>query len=252
MKAGLAVVEASKPGYAPDRRTANVAADGNTNLENLVLKRLEGWWEQASAWAEDELFLADALGLVPASLRNADLTGPITRTEFAAVAVLAYEAVSGKTTEEAAANPFADTDDSMVLRAFATDLAVGISDELFDPDSLLSREQAATILTRVIKKQTLPGWTFARDEEYPLTYEQPEPFADDADISGWARDSVYFMAANGIVSGLDTGNFAPRAVTDAHTAGGYATATREQALALSVRLVGSLRQEADPVGDTTE
>ncbi|MBQ3078323.1 MAG: S-layer homology domain-containing protein, partial [Clostridia bacterium] len=70
-------------------------------------------------------------------------------------------------------------------------------------------------------------------------FDQPAPFADDADISDWARNSVYFMAANGIILG-DNNIFSPRAVTGEQQAAGYANATREQALLIAVRMVEKL------------
>ncbi|MBQ3077401.1 MAG: S-layer homology domain-containing protein [Clostridia bacterium] len=63
------------------------------------------------------------------------------------------------------------------------------------------------------------------------------PFADDQEISGWAKDSVYFMAANGIIAGVGDNTFAPKAVTTEQQAAGYAQATREQALTIAVRMV---------------
>ena len=62
-------------------------------------------------------------------------------------------------------------------------------------------------------------------------------FADDKDISDWAKDSVYFMAANGIIAGVGDNTFAPKAVTTEQQAAGYAQATREQALTIAVRMV---------------
>lgn len=47
------------------------------------------------------------------------------------------------------------------------------------------------------------------------------------------------MAANKIVEG-DGGKFMPRAVTTEEQATGYANATREQALAIAVRMVENL------------
>ena len=68
----------------------------------------------------------------------------------------------------------------------------------------------------------------------------PARFADDADISGWAKDSVYFMAANKIINGVGDNRFAPRNITTDQEARGYANATREQALAIAVRMVENL------------
>lgn len=70
----------------------------------------------------------------------------------------------------------------------------------FAPDRLLNREQAATMLTRVFKRATMPGWNYAADAQYPLQFTQPGRFADDALISDWAKESVYFMAANQIIN----------------------------------------------------
>lgn len=165
------------------------------------------------------------------------MTGPITRAEFAAVAVKVYETLTGQEAVPAAVNPFTDTDDAEVLKAFNTELAVGISPTEFAPARLLNREQAATILTRVFKKVNLPGWTWASDAAFPLEFDASEPFADDERISGWARESVYFMAAHGIITGTGNREFTPRAVTPEEQALGYANATREQALLLAVRLV---------------
>src|SRR5699024_10954653 len=105
----------------------------------------EAEWEEASDWAVTELERAQELGLIPDALAGSDLTGNITRAEFSAVAVRAYESLSGEETVPIAENPFTDTDDPDVLKAFNSDLAVGISDTEFEPDTLLNREQAATI-----------------------------------------------------------------------------------------------------------
>ena len=51
---------------------------------------------------------------------------------------------------------------------------------------------------------------------------------------------MYFMAANGIIQGVGSNMFAPRAATSAQQAAGYATATREQALAIAVRMAENL------------
>jgi hypothetical protein len=165
------------------------------------------------------------------------LTKPITRAEFAAVSVKLYENLSGKTATPATNNSFTDTSDPEVLKAYNVGLTAGTSATTFSPNTLLNREQAATMLTRVYKAATLSGWTLATDADFPLDYTKPATFADDADISDFAKDSVYFMAANGIIAGTGNNMFSPKAVTDAQKAQGYAQATREQALVIAVRMV---------------
>ena len=51
-----------------------------------------------------------------------------------------------------------------------------------------------------------------------------------SEISEWAKDSVYFMAANKIINGVGGNKFAPQNTTIEEEVAGYANATREQAL----------------------
>ena len=195
---------------------------------------------EASEWAQEELARADELGLIPDCLDGADLTADITRAEFAAVAVKVYEALSGTAALPNTVNPFTDTSDIEVLKAYNLGITNGTSATEFSPDALLNREQAATMLTRTFKRATMNGWTLQSDGQFALTYTKPAAFADDKDISDWAKDSVYFMAANGIITGVGGGKFAPKNVTTEEQATGYANATREQALLIAVRMVENL------------
>ena len=193
-----------------------------------------------SEWANEELEKADAMGLIPDCLDGADLTADITRAEFAAVAVKVYEALSGTPAIPIVNNPFTDCNDVEVLKAYNIGAVNGTSATTYDPDALLNREQAATMLTRVFKKVTLAGWTLPTDSQFTLPYTKPAAFADDKDISDWAKDSVYFMAANGIINGVGNNKFAPKNVTTEEQATGYANATREQALLIAVRMMENL------------
>ena len=195
-----------------------------------------------SAWATPELERAIELNLIPASLLqpSVDYRDPITRAEFAAVSVRVYESLSGTSTIPAVNNPFTDTSDLEVLKAYSVGITTGTSANTFSPGTLLNREQAATMLTRVFKRVTLAGWTIQIDAQFALPFTRPAPFADDAQISDYAKDSVYFMSANRIIEGTGNNMFTPRATTSAQQAAGYATATREQALAIAVRMVDNL------------
>lgn len=193
-----------------------------------------------SQWANEELERADRLNLIPEILQDADLTADISRLEFAAVCVKVYENLANGASIPAVNNPFVDTRDIEVLKAYNIGAVNGTSATTFEPDNLLNREQAATMLTRVFKKVSLVGWTLATDSDFTLKYKMPAAFADDGDISGWARDSVYFMAAHGIVAGVGGNMFAPKNITTEQEALGYANATREQALLIALRMVENL------------
>ena len=96
------------------------------------------------------------------------------------------------------------------------------------------------MLTRVLKAAYIEGWTLTTDGKYTLNFTMPDRFADDGKISDWAKPSVYFMAANKIIAGTGNGMFSPRATTAAEEAALYASATREQALAIAVRMAENL------------
>jgi len=87
----------------------------------------------------------------------------------------------------------------------------------------------------------MPGWDIENDAAFPLSYTQSGKFADDAFISDWAKESVYFMNGNGIILGMENNIFAPKNITDEDEAKAYANATREQALLIAVRMVEKLK-----------
>jgi len=193
-----------------------------------------------SYWALEYIQRAAALELIPTTLQNpaVDLREPITRAEFAGIVVNVFEQLSGETVVHSEINPFNDTQDEYVLRVFNAGLMVGMGyPNEFAPNVLLSREQAATALTRAYKRTLFPTWTLATYTEYTLEFTWGELFADDANISYWARESVYFMAANGIIQGTGNNMFSPRAVTASQQERGYAQATREQALIIALRMI---------------
>jgi len=195
-----------------------------------------------SLWAVEALQKAGGMNLIPPSLANADLTRPITRQEFAAVAVLVFENLTDATIIPAAVNPFRDTSDSYVLKAYNVGITSGSNAEgtEFSPNAILSREQMATMLTRVIKACTIPDWTIETDMKYSLDFTAVSVFSDDGNISTWAKPSVYFMASYGLIMG-DNNMFRPRPTNPSEEALNYGCATREQAIAIAVRMVENLK-----------
>ena len=178
--------------------------------------------------------------IVPDNLPD-DWTQPINREQFAAISVKAYEKLSGTKAIPDVTNPFTDCSDAEVLKAYNVGITAGTSGTTFSPNQLLTREQAAAMLTRVFKRVSMNGWTLANDSAYKLNYTMPAPFADDRYIARWARDSVYFMAANNIIVGVGNNRFAPKNVTSAQEAKHYANATIQQALAIATRMVNNLK-----------
>jgi hypothetical protein len=157
------------------------------------------------------------------------------------VSVRVYEVLANTTALPVINNPFTDTKDVEVLKAYNAGITAGTAKDKFSPDVLLNREQAAAMLTRVFKRVTLAGWTLATDSQFTLSYTKPASFTDDGKIDTWAKDSVYFMAANKIINGFEDGTFRPKNTTAAEEAVSYATATREQALLIAVRMAENLK-----------
>ena len=101
--------------------------------------------------------------------------------------------------DKSAENTFADSDGhwakDYIATAVKAGITTGVTDTEFNPDGLITREQAATILYRAIVSKGI------------VLEISGEVFADDASISDWAKDAVYALKAAGIISGRDGNNF---------------------------------------------
>lgn len=193
-----------------------------------------------SSWAAPEIELAFENDLIPEVMINYDLTKQVNRGEFAAIALQLYDVLTNSETAVPSSCPFTDINGDInemaIKKASSLDITNGISETTFEPVSFITREQLATMLCRVIKKYGFKDWTLATDSDYYLNTDGAKIFADDADISDWARPSVYYMSLHGIVNGIDETHFAPKNTTTQQEAAGYATATREQAIILAQRI----------------
>ena len=193
-------------------------------------------WSEASDWALGELNTANNEGLIPEVLKGADLTQPITREEFCELALLLYEKSTGKSVEPASPNPFTDTKNPQVLKAYALGITLGTSATTFSPDTLINREQCATMLFRTIK-------AIAPDGNYSI--DGVPDFPDQEHISSFAVEGTKFMSKLGIIKGDAAGNFMPKATTTAQAATGYGMATREAAILMSVRTLDKMDEILD-------
>lgn len=111
-------------------------------------------------------------------------------------------------------NKFTDTTNSKIIRLNAMGIINGKSETEFAPNDLLTREEAAVILNRMVNK-TIP---------VPVT-EMYFNFDDEASISDWASDSIQVMCNMGVMNGVGENKFAPQD-----------TYTTEQAIVTIVRV----------------
>lgn len=211
-------------------------------------------WNLVSSWAVKDVETAGALGLTPPALKfSSDLQTNMERQQFAAVAVRLWEKLYGTDAPDAPEHPFTDLApaalDPMAVftdglwdtwseeeqgawrygcmtgehdfyagacaQAYALGLIRGISDTVFAPHDTLTREQAATILYRLMAQG-----------EKTLAAASPLTFDDAGEISSWAREAVAVLTQLDIIRGVGGNRFAPQAPV-----------TCQEALALAVRII---------------
>ncbi len=170
-------------------------------------------YDGASSWAVTELDKAAGYGLITDRIKG-NMSGKITREEFAEIAVKLYEKYTGKTAEPGNAS-FADTRNPEILKAFNLGLVAGVGNNKYSPNELVTREQMATILLRALK-------VINPDEDFSI--DGVNAFADDNKIEAWAKDGVYYCSKSGIVTGMGSNMFDPDG-----------NATREQAVIVCKR-----------------
>ena len=175
-----------------------------------------------SEWAENEIDAAIALGLVPEELQK-NYTSRISRRGFCLLAARAVEVSTGQDINSYALshghenNSFSDTVEPEILSSARLGIVYGYEDGTFQPNSDITREQAAAMLSRCAK---LLGMSYGS---------VGGTFADSALISQWAAESVAFVRSNEIMAGDTENNFMPL--------GGY---TVEQAIATFYRMYKKL------------
>ena len=163
-----------------------------------------------SSWALERIIEAIHAELVPRPLQS-QFTQATTRAEFCTLAVTLYENMTGKAITDRTS--FDDTTDENVEKAAAIGIVSGVGNNKFDPNAQLTREQAATMLSRL-----------ADAIGKPLS-KQAATFADNDSISSWANESVGQVQAIGIMGGIGNNTFAPQAPY-----------TREQSIITIMRL----------------
>ena len=147
-----------------------------------------------SAWAEYGVEQAVSIGLVPAGVQGR-YTEPVTRAEFCACAANVYEISSGNAILYRM--HFRDTDDVNVQKMGGLGVIRGKGNNLFAPNDNLTRQEAATILARLLEVLNVPIVT------------KPPVFSDVANTASWAREAVGQMQATGIMSGTGNDMFGP-------------------------------------------
>lgn len=155
-------------------------------------------YEGASSWAVDILNRAAGYGFITDRIKG-NMSGLITREEFAEIAVKLYEKYTG--TKATVGNAtFADTTNPEILKAANIGLVAGIGNNKYGPKQLVTREQMATILLKGLK---------VLEPEKDYSIDGVAKFADDNLVEAWAKSGVYYCFKTNIVSGVGNNKFNP-------------------------------------------
>ncbi|MEV2908676.1 S-layer homology domain-containing protein [Paenibacillus larvae] len=122
---------------------------------------------------------------------------PITRAEFTTLIIRSMGLDKQKPTGTKVFNDINPEDwyYNEVLVAAENGIANGIGSELFAPEVQITREEAATIVSKSVEKGT--------------TYSVFAGFNDQDEISDWAYAHIQFLLGKKIISGYEDGSFRP-------------------------------------------
>lgn len=172
-------------------------------------------------WAKEEMTKAENLLLIPETFVSKDAAKAISRSDFAAVSVKLYEALTGKRAKEVSNNPFVDTNDEYVLKAYNLGITTGVSETRFG-NGTITREQMATMIVRSLSKAGI---------DTTVDLKKVTRFADDEEMHDWSRNSVYFMVNEKIIKGVGNNKFNTQGL-----------AKIEEALAIAVRCTETFKK----------
>ena len=186
-----------------------------SSYSNLVTLGNPAQYRGASNWAKGGLDKALGFGFITDRIKD-NMSGPVTREEFAEVTVKLYELYTGKKAETAPTSTFTDTTNPEILKAYKLGIINGIGNNKFASQVLINREQMAAMLHRAVA---------AIKTDVDMSIEGAPTFTDEKEIATYFVSNVKFMAKNGFINGVGNNEFAPKA-----------TSTREQAVIVAVRV----------------
>ena len=168
-----------------------------------------------SDWAKDSIDIANAVGITyktqPYYYHN-----NITREEFCEL-IYNFVISTNKTITAPVTDSFTDTKNEKILMLNGLGIVNGKTATEFAPDDYLTREEAATIIIRMVNK-VVPM------EATEMWFE----YDDITEISDWASSSIQTISNLGFMNGVGNNRFAPKD-----------TYTTEQAIVTLVRVLES-------------
>lgn len=183
----------------------------------------------AASWAESTLEKAANASIVPDGILDANVSSMIKKGECASLCVKFCERMSGKSVQTAQ-NPFSDNVSEDVLKAVSLGIVGTYGGASFNENSFASREEIADMLAK----------TYASVSGEKAQISDKVLFADDINISDWARESVYFVQSKNIIHIIGGNKFAPRNLTEDQTRANYANMSVQSVLISLVKMYDML------------
>lgn len=146
----------------------------------------------ASGWAVGELAKADTDGFITDKIRD-DFGANITREEFCEIAVILYDRLGGNQALETD-NPFTDTTNPNIIKAYNAGIVGGVGNNLFAPERNLTRQELCVM---IIRAMTASGIVFGNENVYTFQ----KAYTDQESIASWAYLAVKIMNDFTIMNG---------------------------------------------------
>lgn len=159
-----------------------------------------------------EIFQAEQNHLIPHTLIGEDLTRGLTHAELSSLAVRLYMALNPEKHVVPVPAPYEYVRGHQLESEMEFAYGLGFlldMDGMYYPDNLVTRQRASQVLCRVVKSSLYGDWTLETDNKYFLDYSMRFRFADDREIDSSLADSVYFLAVNGFLPGMNDDMFCP-------------------------------------------
>ncbi len=203
-------------------------------ITTLILSSLSAYAGTPSSWAEAEVTEARNKGLVlPESDDN--FQDEITRELFCKLVVNLVEQATVNPVTITITNPFEDTNNTEIIKAYQLGIVNGMTNTEFGPDLLITREQVAAMMMRAARKlDDLMDHHFTKI----MWVGSPPEFADQDDISSWALEDIRAANHLDIMKGVGNNEIDPKGNT-----------TIEQSILLILRVFNEylpLRENSAP------
>lgn len=176
-------------------------------------------YEGLSNWAVTEVNNAVKENLITEKVMT-KFPESITREEFCELAVLLYEKMTGAKAAAATSNPFNDTTNPEIIKAYSLGIVGGVGGGKFAPNDKVTRQDLSLMLLRTLKA--------AKPSAVTTDIQFKNKFQDEKEIGSWAYEAVKFFNSHDIIRGNEQNgifHISPKGNT-----------TREQAIALVLRI----------------